>query len=105
MEQKLNQLRAKMETDQSFVEKLFSLEKPEEVQGLLKEEGMDFSLEEINMVKEALVKIIGKGENAELSDEDLEEVAGGVAAVTVFAAISATAAAASAINNITRGRW
>ena len=105
MEQKLIQLQAKLESDQNFVEKLFSLESPEEVQGVLKEEGMDFSLEEINMLKEALVKTIAKGESAELSDEDLEEVAGGIAVTTAIAAVSATFTAANFTHNATRGRW
>lgn len=108
MEQKLNQLQAKIEADQSFVEKLFSLENPEEVQSLLKEEGLEFTLDEINMFREALVKTIAKGEGAELSDEDLEEVAGGIA----FATLAAAGAVAGAIftgggfiNTVTRGRW
>jgi predicted ribosomally synthesized peptide with nif11-like leader len=77
MEQKFTQLQAKIGADQSFVEKLFSLETPEEVQRLLKAENMDFTLEEINMFKESLVKAIAKGEGGELSDDELEEVAGG----------------------------
>lgn len=75
MEQKLNQLQAKIDADQSFVEKLFSLERPEEVQSLLQAEGIEFSLEEIEVLKNSVVKSLEKGE---LSDEALEEVAGGV---------------------------
>ena len=75
MEQKLNQLRAKIDSNQNFVEKLFSLETPEEVQSFLKQEGMEFSLEEIDVLRKAAVKSLEKGE---LSEEDLEKVAGGV---------------------------
>ncbi|MGI6647522.1 MAG: hypothetical protein ACOX5W_00255 [Bacillota bacterium] len=39
-----------------MAEKLFALETPEEVQSFLKGEGLEFSLEEINTVREALVK-------------------------------------------------
>lgn len=110
MEKKLNQLQAKIEADQGFVEKLFVLESPEEVQGFLKAEGLDFELEEINMLKDALAKAVAKSEGAELSDEDLEEVAGGI--VITAGAVAATAAVVSAIftgggfvHNVTRGRW
>ncbi|NLB51704.1 MAG: Nif11-like leader peptide family natural product precursor [Syntrophomonadaceae bacterium] len=75
MEQKLNQLQAKIDSNQNFVEKLFSLETPEEVQSFLKQEGMEFSLEEIDVLRKAAVKSLEKGE---LSEEDLEKVAGGV---------------------------
>lgn len=75
VEQKLNQLQAKIDADQNFVEKLFSLETPEEVKSFLKKEGMEFSLEEIDVLRKAAVKSLEKGE---LSEEDLEEVAGGV---------------------------
>ncbi|MGI6490969.1 MAG: Nif11-like leader peptide family natural product precursor [Pelotomaculum sp.] len=47
MEERLAQLQAKLEADKELGEKLFSLETPEEVQGLLKEQGLDFSIEEI----------------------------------------------------------
>ena len=47
MEEKLTQLQAKLESETSFGEKLFSLESSEEVQSYLKENGLDFSLEEI----------------------------------------------------------
>ena len=78
MEQKLAQLYTKLEADKSLGEKLFSLETPEEVQSLLKEQGIEFNLDEINMIKEALAKSIAKAGSGELSDEDLENVAGGV---------------------------
>lgn len=98
MEQKLAQLKAKLEADGSFGEKLFALETPEEVQSLLKGQGIEFSLEEIDMLRKALVKTAEKGE---LTDEDLEDVAGG----WVFAAISAGFTAANFTHNVTRGRW
>jgi predicted ribosomally synthesized peptide with nif11-like leader len=105
MEQKLAQLQAKLEADGNLGEKLFSLETPKEVQSFLREQGIEFSLEEINTLRDALVRVAQKGENGELSDEALEDVAGGIAATTIFAAISATAAVGSFVNNVTRGRW
>ncbi|HBQ86813.1 MAG TPA: Nif11-like leader peptide family natural product precursor [Syntrophomonas sp.] len=105
MEEKFAQLQAKIEADQSLAEKLFNLETAEEVQGFLKTEGLEFSLEEINSLRDALVKLAQKGENGELSDEALGDVAGGVAVTTACAVISATAAAANFTHNATRGRW
>lgn len=75
MEQKLNQLQAKIDADPSLVEKLFTIETPEDVQSFLQAEGTEFSLEEIELLRKAVVKRLEKGE---LSDEALEEVAGGV---------------------------
>jgi len=71
MEQKLIQLQAKLEADTGLLEKLFSLESPVEVQNFLKDQGLDFTLEEINVVREALVKVLEKG-GGELSEADLE---------------------------------
>lgn len=105
MEKKLAQLQAKLEADTSFGEKLFSLETSEEVQNFLKEQGLEFSSEEINVLRDALLKVLEKGENGELSDESLEDVAGGIAATTAIAAVSATITAANFTHNVTRGRW
>jgi hypothetical protein len=54
MEQKLAQLQAKLEADGNLGEKLFSLETPKEVQSFLREQGIEFSLEEINTLRDAL---------------------------------------------------
>lgn len=74
MKEKFTQLLAKIETDQDLGEKLFSLETAEEVQSLLKEEGLDLTLEELSELKDFLIKVV---ENDELSDEVLDGVAGG----------------------------
>lgn len=110
MQDKFNQLQAKIEEEQGFTEKLFAFEKAEDVQTFLKGHGLDFSLEEINLFKDALVKTLEKGTDAELSDEDLEDVAGGVIATTTIvsltaAAIGGTCGGGTFIHNITRGRW
>ncbi|NLK53038.1 MAG: Nif11-like leader peptide family natural product precursor [Syntrophomonadaceae bacterium] len=109
MEQKLVQLQAKLEADQSFGAKLFSQETPEAVQSFLKVEGLDFSLEEIDAVRTALVKVLEKGDG-ELTDADLEDVAGGFVLTTgmiatTAAVIGGTASAGTFSHNVTRGRW
>ena len=109
MEQKLVQLQAKLEADQSFGAKLFSQETPEAVQSFLKVEGLDFSLEEIDAVRTALVKVLEKGDG-ELTDADLEDVAGGIVVTTsvtatVFGVIGATASTGGFVHTVSRGRW
>ena len=103
MEQKLAQLQAKIEADKGLGKKLFSLENPQDVQSLLKEQGLDFSFDEINMMKEALVKALEKSGNGELSDADLEEVAGGsitvMAIVAIIGAIEGAVTAAGAVTH------
>ncbi|QGT99859.1 hypothetical protein SYNTR_1266 [Candidatus Syntrophocurvum alkaliphilum] len=74
MEEKLRLLQVKCEGDQDFADKLFSFEKSEEVQSYLSENGMDFSIEEINELKDVINMSYEMGE---ISDNDLENVAGG----------------------------
>lgn len=109
MEQKLAQLQAKIEADKSLAEKLLSQENPQDVQSLLKEQGLDFSIEEIDMLRTALVKALEKNTGDELSDEDLENVAGGIAITAVVALIGAIAGAVSVAGAVTdqavRSRW
>jgi predicted ribosomally synthesized peptide with nif11-like leader len=78
MQEILNQLQAKLEEDVSLAEKLFAIETPEGVQSLLKEQGIEFTLEEIAALRDAIVKAAEKGESGELSDETLDGVAGGL---------------------------
>ncbi len=67
--QKLNNLLS----DEQFVKKLFSLETSKEVQDLLVENDVDMTIAEIEKIKETL----GKQANGTLSDEELENIAGG----------------------------
>ena len=61
--------------DQEFVQGLFELETPEEVQAALRGRDIEISLEEIYQVREILLKKMEGG--AELSEEDLADVTGG----------------------------
>jgi hypothetical protein len=109
LEQKLAQLQAKIEADGSLGEKLFSLETPEEVQGFLCELELKFSIEEINMIRDVLVKILEKSNDGELSDEDLEEVAGGILVGLVLFCISilglTVGSMGAATHAATWGQW
>ena len=63
-------------TDEEFLKKLFSLEEPEEVQAAFKEKGLHYTLEEIMGMRDFLVN--APQENGELSDEQMEQVGGGI---------------------------
>lgn len=71
------ELNAKLEEDRSLGEKLFEIETPEEVQRLLEENGMEFGIDEINELRSAVAKAVEQQNGVELSDDELEHVAGG----------------------------
>jgi len=68
-------------SDEEFVKEFFSKETPEEAQAMLAEKDIDVSVEELiaikNIVDEKL-KSAENGEDDEICDDDLENVAGGV---------------------------
>ena len=83
-------------SDGAFVKSLFELESAGEVQAALKEKGIEFSEEEIISIRDFLLKVeegdITKEqlekwtvqlEDGELSEKELEIVAGGIALETV----------------------
>ena len=83
-------------SDEAFVKNLFELESAGEVQAALKEKGIEFSEEEIISIRDFLLKVeesdITKEqlekwtvqlEDGELSEEELENVAGGIVLETV----------------------
>ena len=79
------------------------------MQGFLRELELEFSIEEINMMRDVLVKVLEKSKDGELSDEDLEEVAGGILVplillvLSVFGLTFGTSAAAAHVG--TWGQW
>lgn len=84
MEEKMRLLQQKLEADEKLAEKLLQQETSEEVQVLLKANEVDMTLEEINTVKEALIKALERSEEGALSEEDLEEVTGGLTLTTLI---------------------
>ena len=74
-------------SDEAFVKELFSKETPEEAQALLKEKEIDLSIDELVKLKDLVVaklQAAESGESAELTEEELEDVAGGVIPTLVF---------------------
>lgn len=94
-------------SDETFVASILEMETPEEVQKALSERGLDLSLEEINTIQNSL-----SNEEEELSEDQLEEVAGGFAVTTLVCGLIIGGAAAGgafslgkAVHGWTRRRW
>ncbi len=97
--------------DQEFLAKILAIETAEEVQVAFKEDkGIEISIEEINAIHNAIIKRIENG--GELSESDLEDVAGGsvlgtiAGALGIFAgALGIAGAVGGIINDAIRTRW
>lgn len=74
-------------SDEAFVKELLSTETPEEVQALLEEKEIEVTIEEIKETQKILIKKAEQqtAEGMELSDEDLEDVSGGIAPLLAVA--------------------
>ena len=86
MNAKNEKLTALME-NKVFVAKIAAMEEPEDVQKAFAEEGVDFTLEEINFIAEQIMA----GNSEELNEMQLDAVSGGVdpvsATIVVFGLI------------------
>ncbi|MDR2528939.1 MAG: hypothetical protein LBD04_07975 [Synergistaceae bacterium] len=89
-------------SDEAFVKSLLTLETPEEVKAELKKKGVDLTVDEILSIRETLVK---KAEGKELTEEDLEKVAGGSVVGIAIGIGGLLIGAGSFVNDLTRGRW
>lgn len=96
-------------SDSKFAELLIQQETPEDVQVLLKEKGIELTLEDITSVR----NILEQQAEGELSEDNLENVSGGsltlAAAIGIAAIISASCSALVSIgdkvNTWTNRRW
>ncbi len=62
--------------EKGFMDKIASLETPEEVQAVFKEEGIEISAEKVHFLGSILNKVAEK-DSVKLSEKDLEEIVGG----------------------------
>lgn len=96
-------------SDTDFAKSLAEMETPEEVQAALKEKGVDISLEDIA----AIQNVLENQNEGELSEDDLENVAGGSLTVMaalgiasiIGAAVGGTIKLGDSIDKWTRRRW
>ncbi len=90
-------------SDEAFVNSILEMETPEEVQKALAEKGIDLTIDEICTIQKSLSQSDG-----ELSEDDLENVAGGSIIATLIIVAAGIAGAASlgkAVHGWTRRRW
>lgn len=85
--------------NEDLIKKLLSLDTAQQVQDLLKQNGIDLSLEQIEQVKDLLVRrasnqltekeaqLLNKAGSGELDENELANVAGGLAVITEFKVI------------------
>ena len=69
--------------DQEFAEKLMALDEAADVQALLKDNGVELSLEDIETLRKSLNTQLSSAEG-ELDEDALEGVAGGVSLRTII---------------------
>lgn len=99
MEEKIKAL---ME-DEAFVAKLVEFETPEEVVAAFREKDVEVSVDDITNLKKQLEKMSENG--GELSEDELESVAGGSITGLIIAGISCAISAATFTHEATRRRW
>ena len=94
-------------SDEAFLKEIFSKETPEEVQTILAEKDIELSIEDILTLRKIIEKKSNQG--VELSDDDLEDISGGVVVIgaivyTVLPLIAVTIIC-DAILDATNTRW
>ena len=100
-------------SDEEFVRELFSKETPEEAQALLVEKDIDVTIEEIVKLGEFVAKKlqqIENGESAELTEEELTDISGGVIVALYIGAMVAITAGYFIVSGLLvakefKGRW
>ena len=78
MDERVSKLK-ELITNEDFARELFGKQTAEEAQALLKDNGVEFTLDEVNQIGDG-IRIIAKSQAAggELSEDDLKSVSGGV---------------------------
>lgn len=100
MDKRMENVRAAM-ADKEFVEKIVKMEEPEDVQAAFAEKGVEFTLEEISAMAEKIMQ----GNFEEMTEEQLDDVTGGVDPVTcVCAVIGVLTLAANVMTEVNNNR-
>jgi len=93
-------------SDKEFLAELISMEIPEEIQAALAEKDIEFTIDEICTMKKMVEKGIEKAAaGEELSEEEMEKVAGGNPLLIIPIALVVVFGSAYGVSTATRGRW
>jgi len=100
----------KIKDDNDFAQKICETNEPGDVQNLAKEAGVELTIDDIMASKEIFHKAADKANQGELSDEDLENVAGGIepivtVALITLAGVCITAAATLLVQSMKTWKW
>ena len=85
--------------DKAFVDAISKMESNVEVQKAFAERGIDFTVEEVDLIAEQLY-----GDDKELNDTQLENVSGGIALETITVIVSGIALAANVMSEVNKNR-
>jgi ATP-dependent RNA circularization protein (DNA/RNA ligase family) len=100
MNEKLNELLQ----DESIVRELVAKENAEDVQKFLADKGVEVSIEDINAIRDGVLARVEN--NDEMSDDQLEQVAGGGGYGDVIKfGVDCIVKVGDCIHTLTRGRW
>ena len=89
--------------DKDFAEKLMALEEPEDVRKALLEKDVDLSVEEIKQIAELMSE--HADDLDELTEDELEEAAGGLSPTTTVSVTLVCVTLAKLIVDAVRRRW
>ncbi len=100
MNKSIEELFKKMKEDKSFAEGILTQTEKEKVIELAKAEGIDLTLEDIDEANAIILKGVQAKQEGELSEEELENVAGGflLEAIAVSVLTTAIASASTAVS-------
>ncbi len=79
--------------DKAFVEEFFKQETAEDAQKFLAPKGVDVTIDELNQLRDAVVARLDDSNGDELSDDQLDNVAGGIAVTTIAGIVAGIAGA------------
>lgn len=81
--------------DEAFVKALINCDNPEDVQKLFADHGVELTLEEVTQMGKALEKM--DPQSGELSEDDLEDVAGGALGIVMGGVITVIGSAIAGV--------
>lgn len=81
-EKALTDFFSRIQNDTAFAESVVNAQDPKTVLGLAKASGIELTENDVIAAKEILIKAMEQGDKSELSEEELENVAGGLVVTT-----------------------